>query len=95
MKTPAEVFELYLDNVLNYVNDLYAESDERLMRTIEEKLDVPEVGADDFRRKLICWYAGFRRAHHSSPRYVDFPEVSFHTAIQDYSDGTKKKAASH
>lgn len=54
----------YIDNVVAYVNNEKTinpvtrkeqEPDERLMRNIEEKIDVPEQGADDFRRSL----AGF------------------------------------
>lgn len=54
----------YIDNVMAYINgtkiknpftEQDQEPDERLMRSIEEKIDVPEVGADDFRRML----AGF------------------------------------
>lgn len=51
----------YIDNVMAYikkakVNNPYTgqeqEPDERLMRSIEEKIDIPEQGADDFRREL-------------------------------------------
>lgn len=54
----------YIDNVMAYINKskiinpithLEQEPDERLMRAIEEKIDIPSVGADDFRRML----AGF------------------------------------
>lgn len=54
----------YVDNVMAYIEDAKIqdpftgqdrEPDERLMRSIEEKIDIPEVGADDFRRML----AGF------------------------------------
>jgi serine protein kinase len=54
----------YIDNVMAYINgtkiknpftEQDQEPDERLMRSIEEKIDIPEVGADDFRRML----AGF------------------------------------
>jgi serine protein kinase len=54
----------YVDNVIAYVNKekiinpitkQFMEPDERLMRSIEEKADIPEQGADDFRRTL----AGF------------------------------------
>ena len=54
----------YIDNVMAYIDgtkiknpftEQDQEPDERLMRSIEEKIDVPEVGADDFRRSL----AGF------------------------------------
>jgi serine protein kinase len=54
----------YIDNVMAFINgtkiknpftEQDQEPDERLMRSIEEKIDIPEVGADDFRRML----AGF------------------------------------
>lgn len=54
----------YIDNVMAYINgtkiknpftEQDQEPDERLMRSIEEKIDIPEIGADDFRRML----AGF------------------------------------
>ncbi len=54
----------YIDNVMAYINgtkiknpftEQDQEPDERLMRSIEEKIEIPEVGADDFRRML----AGF------------------------------------
>lgn len=54
----------YIDNLMAYINgtkiknpftEQDQEPDERLMRSIEEKIDIPEVGADDFRRML----AGF------------------------------------
>jgi serine protein kinase len=54
----------YIDNVMAYIDDRKVtnkftgedeEPDERLMRSIEEKIDIPEVGSDDFRRML----AGF------------------------------------
>lgn len=54
----------YIDNVVAYVNNEKIRNpitgqdndpDERLMRGIETKIDIPEQGADDFRRSL----AGF------------------------------------
>jgi len=54
----------YIDNVMAYINgtkirnpftEQDQEPDERLMRSIEEKIDVPEVGADDFRRSLAAF----------------------------------------
>jgi serine protein kinase len=51
----------YIDNVVAYVNKEKMinpitkqpqEPDERLMRSIEEKIDIPEQGANDFRRSL-------------------------------------------
>lgn len=54
----------YIDNIMAYIDgtkiknpftEQDQEPDERLMRSIEEKIEIPEVGADDFRRSL----AGF------------------------------------
>lgn len=51
----------YIDNIQAYVfktkvlnpyTGKEQEPDERLMRSIEEKIDVPETGADDFRRQV-------------------------------------------
>lgn len=54
----------YIDNVVSYVNEEKVqnpitkqdqEPDERLMRSIEEKIDIPEQGANDFRRSLAAF----------------------------------------
>ena len=54
----------YIDNIMAYINKAkvrnpYTEKDqqpdERLMRSIEEKIDVPETGVDDFRRSLAAF----------------------------------------
>lgn len=54
----------YIDNVVAYVNKEKIinqltkqpqEPDERLMRSIEEKIDIPEQGANDFRRSLAAF----------------------------------------
>jgi serine protein kinase len=54
----------YIDNVMAYINDAKIknpytgqdmEPDDRLMRSIEEKIDIPEVGANDFRRMLAAF----------------------------------------
>jgi len=54
----------YIDNVAAYVNEEKVqnpitkqdqEPDERLMRSIEEKIDIPEQGANDFRRSLAAF----------------------------------------
>lgn len=51
----------YIDNVVAYIKKSKVinpytqkeqEPDERLMRSIEEKIDIPEVGADDYRRSI-------------------------------------------
>ena len=52
----------YIDNVKAYTQKekvrnkytgLYEEPDERLMRSIEEKIDIPETRKDDFRREIM------------------------------------------
>lgn len=60
------VFANYMDNVYAHMNGTKVkhpytgadmEPDERLMRSIEEKIDIPEQTADDFRRS-IAGFAG-------------------------------------
>jgi len=55
------LFSNYIDNVLAYIykskvlnpyTQKECEPDERLMRSIEEKIEIPENGADDFRRSI-------------------------------------------
>lgn len=57
----------YIDNLMAYikktkVKDPYTgedqKPDERLMRSIEEKIDVPEAGVDDFRRSIAMFIGG-------------------------------------
>ena len=52
----------YIDNIKAYVQKekvknkytgQYEEPDERLMRSIEEKIDIPESRKDDFRREIM------------------------------------------
>lgn len=54
----------YIDNVMAYINKAKVknpytgkdqEPDERLMRSIEEKIDIPEQGVDDFRRSIAAF----------------------------------------
>lgn len=54
----------YIDNVVAFVNGEKVQNpitkkdekaDERLMRSIEEKIDIPEQGADDYRRSLAAF----------------------------------------
>jgi serine protein kinase len=54
----------YIDNLVAYINkskitNPYTgheqEPDERLMRSIEEKIGIPEVGVDDFRRQIAAF----------------------------------------
>lgn len=54
----------YIDNLMAYINDAKVqnpytnadqEPDERLMRSIEEKIEIPEQNADDFRREIAAF----------------------------------------
>lgn len=65
----------YMDNVMAYIDDAKItdpytgqdrEPDERLMRSIEEKIDIPDVGADDFRRMLAAFIG---RLHHEGKEF--------------------------
>lgn len=62
----ARLFANYIDNVKAYVRrekvkNLFTEEDEepdeRLMRSIEEKIDIPESRKDDFRREIMNYIA--------------------------------------
>jgi serine protein kinase len=54
----------YIDNLMAYINKSKVKNpytgreetpDERLMRSIETKIDIPETGADDFRRMVAAF----------------------------------------
>jgi len=54
----------YIDNLMAYINKSKVKNpytgrdespDERLMRNIESKIDIPEVGVDDFRRMIAAF----------------------------------------
>jgi serine protein kinase len=54
----------YIDNIMAYINKAKIknpytgkdqEPDEKLMRQIEEKIDIPEIGADEFRRGMAAF----------------------------------------
>jgi serine protein kinase len=62
----------YIDNVMAFIENTKIkdpftgqdrEPDERLMRSIEEKIDIPEVGADDFRRMLAAFIGKLHHKH--------------------------------
>ena len=57
----------YIDNLRAYVlkekvknafTGQYEEANERLMRSVEEKIDIPDSRKDDFRRELMNYIAG-------------------------------------
>jgi serine protein kinase len=61
----------YIDNVMACINkskvknpytDQDQEPDERLMRSIEEKIEIPEVGANEFRRSLAAFIGNLAHA---------------------------------
>ena len=58
--SPLDQFAMaYFQHVNNYVQcKSNPEPDERLMRGIENRLDIPEQGADDFRRSLMSKIGG-------------------------------------
>ncbi|MBI2646179.1 MAG: serine protein kinase, partial [Deltaproteobacteria bacterium] len=45
------------EKVRNKYTGEYEEADERLMRSIEEKIDIPEIRIDDFRREIMNYIA--------------------------------------
>jgi len=54
----------YIDNIMAYINNSKIKDpitgqdrkpDERLMRNIESKIDIPEPGSDDFRRQIAAF----------------------------------------
>jgi len=45
------------EKVRNKFTGLYDEPDERLMRSVEEKIDIPESRKDDFRREIMNYIA--------------------------------------
>src|SRR5436189_816453 len=60
----------YIDNVKAYtqrekvrnkITGQYDEPDERLMRSIEEKIDIPDSRKDDFRREIMNYIAALMR----------------------------------
>ncbi len=64
------MFTSYIDSVFAFINKEkvkneytgeYEEPNERLMRSIEEKIDVPETGVDDFRRSIAAYVGSLTR----------------------------------
>lgn len=93
------MFKLYLDNVYAYINNEkvkneytneYEAPNEQLMRSIEEKIDIPERGVSDFRR-MIAAYIGHLRHNHgpeavkwnSNPELAKALEAKLFDEIQD------------
>lgn len=70
--TMQRLFLNYIDNVFAYIEkhkiqDEYTgemrEPDERLMRAIEQKIDIPEAGVDDFRQSIAAFVGSIARKH--------------------------------
>jgi serine protein kinase len=62
----------YIDNIMAYINKSKIKDpitgqdrkpDERLMRAIESKIDIPEPGADDFRRQIAAFIGDLAIKH--------------------------------
>jgi len=73
----------YIDNVIAYVNDEKIENpitkemrspDERLMRSIEEKIEIPDQGVNDFRRS-IAQFMGTLHAKGKEFKWDSNPEL--------------------
>lgn len=73
----------YMDNVISYVNSEKMihpitrqpmDPDERLMRSVEEKIGIPEQGCDDFRRSLAA-FVGTLAQRNKKFRWDSNPEL--------------------
>ncbi len=73
----------YIDNVVAYVNEEKVmdkitgrdqEPDERLMRSIEEKIDIPDQGSPDFRRSIAA-FIGTLAARGQTFKWDSNPEL--------------------
>lgn len=73
----------YIDNVMAYINKAKVknpytgkdqEPDERLMRSIEEKIYIPEQGVDDFRRGIAA-FIGDLAVKHEEFRWDSNPQL--------------------
>ena len=88
----------YIDNLMAYINkkkvkDQYTgefqEPDERLMREIEEKIEIPEQGADDFRLMVSTYmgtlaHAGKSFAWDSNPKLKKALEMKMFEDVKDH-----------
>jgi serine protein kinase len=54
------------EKVKNSFTGAYEEPDERLMRSIEEKIDIPDSRKDDFRREILNYIGALRSTGSSS-----------------------------
>ncbi len=95
----------YIDNLMAYIEERKVfnpftqkdqEPDERLMREIEEKLEIPEQGANDFRRQIAIFIAtlsqkGKTFTWDSNPKLKKAPEAKL---FEDTKDTVKLSALS-
>lgn len=87
----------YIDNVMAYINkskikDLITgqdrKPDERLMRSIEEKISIPEQGSDDFRRQIAAFIGslandGKKFSYDSNPQLKKALEAKLFEDVKD------------
>lgn len=100
------LYSNYIDNVVAHVEktkvkDPYTqrevEPDERLMRSIEEKAEIPEAMADDYRRQ-IAQFIGTQAAKGKKVNWDSNPKLSKaleKKLFEDTKDGIKLSALSH
>lgn len=79
-RVASSVFESYVDNVVAYLDKktrkfgMVSTPDEPFMRQIEEAADIPEIGADDFRRSIAA-FCGHIALKGSDPRWDSNPTL--------------------
>ena len=87
----------YIDNVMAYINKSKIKDpitgqdrkpDERLMRSIEEKISIPEQGSDDFRRQIAAFIGslandGKRFKYDSNPQLKKALEAKLFEDVKD------------
>lgn len=92
-----QLCQKYIDNVMAYIDKATIinpitqkeeQPNERLMRSIEEKIDIPEVASDDFRRALASYMGKLSHKHQefqwdSDPRLKKAIERKLFEDIKD------------
>ena len=87
----------YIDNVMAYINKSKMKDpitgqdrkpDERLMRSIEEKISIPEQGSDDFRRQIAAFIGslandGKKFKYDSNPQLKKALEAKLFEDVKD------------
>lgn len=88
----------YIDNVMAYIDGTKIkhhitgediEADEKLMRSIEEKIDIPDAKADDFRRQIAAFIgsmsnSGKKFTWNSNPRLEKALEKKLYEDVKDH-----------